>query len=91
MVESRIAVRNRVQVDSTTTSRAGEDHSGHIQKELSTMPGEIFEAKKILCLNDQGGANISISTGKTATLRAQDHGHPPIVIDERKKTKQKDH
>lgn len=35
-------------------------------------------------LNDQGGQTMSISHCKTTTLRAQDHGHPPVVLDERK-------
>ena len=32
-----------------------------------------------LILNDQGGSVMAITTSVTATLRAQDHGHPPIV------------
>ncbi len=31
------------------------------------------------CLNDQGGKVMSVSKNKTATLRAENHGHPPIV------------
>ena len=37
----------------------------------------------ILVLNDQGGAQMNITVDKTATLRAQDHGHPPLVYDAR--------
>ena len=33
-----------------------------------------------LCLNDQGGERMCISEDVTGTLRAQDHGHPPLVI-----------
>lgn len=36
--------------------------------------------KRILILNDQGGAVMDISYDVTATLRAQDHGHPPVVL-----------
>ena len=33
----------------------------------------------ITVLNDQGGGVMSISENKTATLRAQEHGHAPVV------------
>ena len=35
----------------------------------------------VLCLNDQGGNVMDISTDKTGTLRAQAHGHEPLVFD----------
>ena len=35
--------------------------------------------QSVLCLNDQGGQQMSISENQTATLRAQEHGHQPIV------------
>lgn len=35
----------------------------------------------ILILNDQGGAVLRCEEGQISpTLRAQDHGHPPVVI-----------
>lgn len=34
----------------------------------------------ITVLNDQGGGVMSISEDKTATLRAQEHGHAPLVF-----------
>lgn len=34
----------------------------------------------MLVLNDQGGAVMDISYDVTSTLRAQDHGHSPIVM-----------
>jgi len=37
----------------------------------------------LLCLNDQGGSIMNISNDFTSTLRAQDHGHPPIVYYEK--------
>lgn len=37
-------------------------------------------SKGILVLNDQGGAIMDISYEVTHTLRAQDHGHPPLVL-----------
>lgn len=38
---------------------------------------------KVLILNDQGGSFMSVTENITATLRAQEHGHPPIVTFER--------
>lgn len=36
--------------------------------------------EKILILNDQGGAVMSVEYDVSPTLRAQDHGHPPVVL-----------
>ena len=33
----------------------------------------------LLILNDQGGAVLDVSHDVTACLRAQDHGHPPVI------------
>lgn len=33
-------------------------------------------------LDDQGGERMSISEGVTGTLRAETHGHPPVVVDD---------
>ena len=35
----------------------------------------------VLCLNDQGGGVMSCSESVAGTLRAQEHGHQPVVID----------
>lgn len=34
-----------------------------------------------ICLNDQGGNCMDVSSGVAATLRAEHHGHPPCVLD----------
>lgn len=34
---------------------------------------------RLLVLNDQGGGCMSITKNVTATLRAQEHGHQPII------------
>ena len=34
-----------------------------------------------IVLNDQGGACMDVSEGVTGTLRAQEHGHPPCVME----------
>ena len=35
--------------------------------------------EKIIVLNDQGGMQMSVTIDKTNTLRAEDHGHPPLI------------
>ena len=35
----------------------------------------------ILCLNDQGGSAIACSENVAGTLRAQEHGHQPLVFE----------
>lgn len=34
-----------------------------------------------MVLNDQGGGRMSVTQGTSGTLRAQEHGHPPITFD----------
>lgn len=34
----------------------------------------------VLCLNDQGGSVMNVSENVTATLRAQEHGHQPVIF-----------
>lgn len=57
-----------------------------IQKEISATLGttqdQYLFCPKNFCLNDQGGRVMSVSCGKTATLRAQAHDHLPIVLNE---------
>lgn len=36
--------------------------------------------KRLLVLNDMGGSQMGVSYDVTSTLRAQDHGHPPLVL-----------
>ena len=35
----------------------------------------------VLCLNDQGGSIMSCSEDVTGTLRAQEHGHQPLIFE----------
>lgn len=35
----------------------------------------------VVCLNDQGGSIMGVSNGVSATLRAQEHGHQPCILD----------
>ena len=41
------------------------------------------EKDGVLVLNDQGGGVMSVSYDVAGTLRAQDHGHPPLIFDAR--------
>ncbi len=34
-----------------------------------------------VCLNDQGGSRMAVTEEVSATLRAQEHGHPPCVLE----------
>jgi DNA (cytosine-5)-methyltransferase 1 len=49
-----------------------------IQEELSGTLG-VSQDQTLICLNDQGGQQMSVSEDKTATLRAAEHGHQPTV------------
>lgn len=35
--------------------------------------------KRVIVLNDQGGGVMSVSENKTGTLRAEEHGHQPVI------------
>ena len=37
-------------------------------------------APSVLCLNDQGGRAMACSEDVAGTLRAQEHGHQPLVM-----------
>ena len=41
---------------------------------------ESIDPSITVCLNDQGGLRMDVSDNVSGTLRAQDHGHPPLVI-----------
>ena len=45
---------------------------------LKTCTGKTGDS--ITCLNDQGGRVMSVSKDITATLRAEEHGHQPCVM-----------
>ena len=38
-------------------------------------------APSVLCLNDQGGSQMHLTENQAGTLRAQEHGHQPLVFD----------
>lgn len=56
-----------------------------VQKELSAtlathQDQTLFELRNMV-LNDQGGGRMSVTQGTSGTLRAQEHGRPPITFD----------
>lgn len=51
-----------------------------MQKDLSGTLG-CNNDQTIFCLNDQGGSVMGISENVSGTLRAQEHGHQPTVLD----------
>ena len=63
-------------------SQQGAD-AGGIGYEAEQMPTlSAFQKDAVLCLNDQGGSMMDVSD-KAGTLRAQSHGHEPVVLDGR--------
>ena len=51
-----------------------------VQKELSGTLG-CNNDQTVFCLNDQGGNVMGISQDISGTLRAQEHGHQPVVLE----------
>lgn len=45
----------------------------------SSCNSSTHSGPTLLILNDQGGEVMSVNEDIAATLRAQDHGHPPVV------------
>lgn len=47
-----------------------------------TLESRDYKAPQIVCvLNDQGGQQMSVSEDVTETLRAEQHGHQPVVLE----------
>ena len=63
--------------------QAGQGYPCILTKEKPQTLGkeESESTLSTLCLNDQGGHFMSISHDVAATLRAQMHGHPPILLE----------
>lgn len=67
----------RVLFESESVPGDPETLRGKEQRPAGTAEKRI---DKTICLNDQGGASISIETGRAPTLRAEVHQHLPIVF-----------
>lgn len=53
---------------------------GYMDEQSHTLSSQRHDAS-VLCLNDQGGSVMGISENVSGTLRAQEHGHQPTVLD----------
>ena len=52
------------------------------QTYIAAPPGPKEDAEKpILCLNDQGGQFMHLTENVAGTLRAEEHGHQPILLE----------
>ncbi len=51
------------------------------QEECAPTLKSADKGPSILCLNDQGGQVMSCSENITGTLRAQEHGHQPLLLE----------
>ncbi len=49
--------------------------------EATARGASVGFGSTISVLNDQGGSVMSVSENVTATLRSQEHGHPPLVFE----------
>ena len=57
----------------------GEDITPTLISRYETQIGNTQDKLNVICLNDQGGSQMSVSEDKTATLRSEEHGHQPCV------------
>lgn len=55
---------------------------GYAEEQAPTLNDECGGNKPaVLCLNDQGGSMMGVSHDVSGTLRAQEHGHQPSILD----------
>ena len=55
---------------------------GYAEEQSPTLNAECGGKKPaVLCLNDQGGNVMGVSHDVSGTLRAQEHGHNPSILD----------
>lgn len=83
------APKHEADIKGRVVLSAGFDHSmgakaGNIGFEEEKSPTlNAGKNMSVLCLNDQGGSVMSVSEEQSGTLRAQEHGHQPLVYDAR--------
>lgn len=53
---------------------------GCMDEQSPTLSSQRHDAS-VLCLNDQGGSVMGVSKNVSGTLRAQEHGHQPPILD----------
>lgn len=55
---------------------------GYAEEQIPTLNAECGGNKPaVMCLNDQGGNVMDVSHEVSGTLRAQEHGHQPSILD----------
>jgi len=54
--------------------------NGEVASTIGVNCGVSTGRNGVLCLNDQGGSVMSVSEDVSATLRAEEHGHQPCVL-----------
>ena len=56
---------------------------GYSEEVTPTLKGGVGgnSMPSVLCINDQGGQVMELSEDMTSTLRAQEHGHQPLVFE----------
>lgn len=55
---------------------------GYAKEQAHTLNAECGGNKPaVMCLNDQGGSMMGVSHDVSGTLRAQEHGHQPSILD----------
>lgn len=62
------------------SSAGGIGYNESVAPTLKGSPGGN-SMPSVLCLNDQGGSVMDCSENVSGTLRAQEHGHQPLVFD----------
>lgn len=53
---------------------------GYMDEQSPTLSSQRHDAS-VVCLNDQGGNMMGVSYDVSGTLRAQEHGHQPHILD----------
>lgn len=51
------------------------------EEEKAQTLNTMHDAQAVMCLNDQGGNVMGVSHDVSGTLRAQEHGHQPSILD----------
>lgn len=59
---------------------SGDSETGGTAWEGTAGDAENGVGAAVICLNDQGGSVMGVSEDVNGTLRAQEHGHQPVVI-----------
>ncbi len=59
----------------------GVGYSAEVSPTLKAAASGTNMVPAILCLNDQGGSQMSLTEDIAGTLRAQEHGHQPVLFE----------